>query len=302
MEKVCRICGGLKNVDEFESHDLMKDGYRNECKKCSNQLYYNPERRRELNLEKVVIMEGEKKCRICNNTKDIKQFHLKRGTTDGHRSECKECIKNILKKYKEVPDFKEKRSEYDKQRYEKLKEKVIERRKQYRIEHGDEMREKEKEERKLPHIKEKNRISSIKYREKHEKELKEYRQNNKEMNRNISERYRNKHPHIVAWRGVLHSTLKRMGTKKEGHTIDMLGYSATDLKHHIEKQFTTGMNWENHGEWHIDHIISVVNFPSTTPVKIVCALSNLRPMWGTTREIDGITYEGNINKGSRSDF
>jgi len=30
-------------------------------------------------------------------------------------------------------------------------------------------------------------------------------------------------------------------------------------------------------------------------------LSNLRPMWATTRIIDGILYEGNLNKGKRID-
>lgn len=27
-----------------------------------------------------------------------------------------------------------------------------------------------------------------------------------------------------------------------------------------------------------------------------CALSNLQPLWATTREIDGIIYEENLNK------
>jgi hypothetical protein len=31
----------------------------------------------------------------------------------------------------------------------------------------------------------------------------------------------------------------------------------------------------------------------------VCALSNLQPMWSTTREINGIIYEGNLNKGKK---
>lgn len=30
---------------------------------------------------------------------------------------------------------------------------------------------------------------------------------------------------------------------------------------------------------------------------IVNALSNLRPLWATTREINGIIYEGNLNRG-----
>jgi len=31
---------------------------------------------------------------------------------------------------------------------------------------------------------------------------------------------------------------------------------------------------------------------------IVNALSNLKPMWSTTREINGVIYEGNLNKGN----
>ena len=29
---------------------------------------------------------------------------------------------------------------------------------------------------------------------------------------------------------------------------------------------------------------------------VVNALSNLRPMWATTREINGVIYEGNLNR------
>lgn len=56
------------------------------------------------------------------------------------------------------------------------------------------------------------------------------------------------------------------------------------------------MTWDNYGDWHVDHIIPVVNFDSNTPPSIVCALSNLAPMWATTREIDGVIYDGNLNK------
>jgi len=150
----------------------------------------------------------------------------------------------------------------------------------------------------------KNRDEILKRRNSPEKKEKRINWNkeHKDLFNNVYRiNYKNKYPHIIAWRSILYSTLKRMGTMKEGHTIEMLGYSAKELKFHIEKQFTTGMSWDNHGEWHIDHKRSVVDFPPDTPVKIVCELSNLRPMWGTTREIDGIIYEGNINKGSRSD-
>jgi hypothetical protein len=118
-------------------------------------------------------------------------------------------------------------------------------------------------------------------------------------NKEVIYRYRNNNPHIIAWRSLLYSTLKRIGKEKEAHTIDELGYSAEELKFHIESKFTPGMTWENHGEWHIDHIIPVSAFSEDADIKYVCGLSNLQPLWSTNREIDGVFYEGNLNKSNK---
>jgi len=303
VDKLCRICGLLKSVDNFSIDNMMKNGYRNECKKCSNIIYNNKERRRKLNLEKIIKIDGNKKCRICNIEQDISNFHLKRGTQDGHRGECKKCIKIQLEKYKELPDFKKKQIEYDKKRWEKIKSdselfnKIKERNKKSYHKNRNEILKR----RNSPENIEKRSEYNKKYTKEHLEELKKYRENNKQMWRDMSKRYRNKHPHIITWRSVLSSTIKRIGSKKYGHTIDMLEYSAKELKCHIESQFTTGMTWDNYGDWHIDHKRSVIDFPQNTPMKIVCSLTNLRPMWGTTKVINGIIYEGNLNKGSRSD-
>lgn len=56
------------------------------------------------------------------------------------------------------------------------------------------------------------------------------------------------------------------------------------------------MTWNNYGEWHIDHIKPVNSFESDTPQSVVNALSNLQPLWATTREINGVVYIGNLNK------
>lgn len=56
------------------------------------------------------------------------------------------------------------------------------------------------------------------------------------------------------------------------------------------------MSWDNYGDWHIDHIKPVSCFDKTTLPSIVNALENLRPLWATTREIDGVIYEGNLNR------
>jgi len=59
------------------------------------------------------------------------------------------------------------------------------------------------------------------------------------------------------------------------------------------------MTWGNHGEWHIDHIKPVITFDPATPSSVVNALSNLQPLWATTREINGVLSLGNLNKGTK---
>jgi hypothetical protein len=109
----------------------------------------------------------------------------------------------------------------------------------------------------------------------------------------------NKNSYTLKWRLFLKNTLKRLDRKKKGKTIDLLGYSALDLKLHLESLFTDGMSWYNYGEWHIDHKKPLSSFDKETPIHIVNALSNLQPLWATTREINGVIYEGNINKGDK---
>lgn len=223
----------------------------------------------------------EKICRICGKIKDLNDFHKKCDTKDGHRSECKTCIKEVQKKYKESDNFKEKRIEYDKVRYNEKRKEILEHKKEYYIENRKKILKEKKNYRKKPENIEREKIYNKYYRT--ECKDKFYK-------------YRNEKSYIIVWRSILYSTIKRLGTTKQVHTIDILGYSALDLKKHIESKFTTGMSWNNYGEWHIDHIKGIINFDKNTDISIVCALDNLRPMWSTTRIIDGIIYEGNLNR------
>jgi hypothetical protein len=124
----------------------------------------------------------------------------------------------------------------------------------------------------------------------------EYKKFYNQINKSKRQEYRLKNKHVGLWRSVLKMSLWRLNTKKEGKTIDLLGYSALDFKIHIESLFTEGMSWNNHGEWHIDHIKPVSSFETTEHPSIVNALSNLRPMWSTTRVLNGVEYEGNLNR------
>jgi hypothetical protein len=98
-----------------------------------------------------------------------------------------------------------------------------------------------------------------------------------------------------AMHNLLHNTLKRTGGTKTTHSEKMLGYTNQELVIHIGSLFLPGMSWENRTEWHIDHIkpISLFVKEGITDNKIICALSNLQPLWAedNLRKNDKYTEE-----------
>lgn len=87
----------------------------------------------------------------------------------------------------------------------------------------------------------------------------------------------------IKWiaRSMLSDVLKKVKLTKETSTETLLGYSSEELKVHLEGLFREGMQWSNHGEWHVDHIKPVSAFirEGITCMKTINALSNLQPLW-----------------------
>lgn len=83
--------------------------------------------------------------------------------------------------------------------------------------------------------------------------------------------------------GAVRSCLREKRTTSK--TLASLGYSMEELRTHIERQFTKGMDWSNIREWHIDHIVPKSSFNvieiGDEEFKRCWALSNLRPLWAT---------------------
>ena len=74
------------------------------------------------------------------------------------------------------------------------------------------------------------------------------------------------------------------GKRKGKRLISLVNYSAEDLKKHLKKQFTPGMNWDNYGScWEVDHIIPKTAFyyiALEDPNFIKCwSLNNIRPLF-----------------------
>lgn len=73
--------------------------------------------------------------------------------------------------------------------------------------------------------------------------------------------------------------IRGQGYTKKSSCNEIYGCSFDELKKHIELQFKEGMSWENRGEWHIDHIIPLVNATTEEELLKLNHYTNLRPLW-----------------------
>lgn len=89
-------------------------------------------------------------------------------------------------------------------------------------------------------------------------------------------------PHFKLIR-IMHNQLlkglKYHNLTKKNRTFVLLGYSAQDLKIHLEKQFTPEMSWSNYGSyWHIDHKIPKSFAQNKKELIELFQLDNLQPL------------------------
>ncbi len=109
------------------------------------------------------------------------------------------------------------------------------------------------------------------YRQEHKQERNEYVKNKykTDINYKLSELLRNR----------VRKAIKSY--KRPGSAVKDLGCTVQELKDHLELQFKPGMTWDNHGQWHIDHIKPLSIFDLSDPEQFMeaCHYSNLQPLW-----------------------
>ena len=121
--------------------------------------------------------------------------------------------------------------------------------------------------------------------------LKEYREKNIDRIREVKRTYEKTkkandpiYKLINNFRTAIYQVLKENNVKKNGHYFDILKYSPDDLINHLESKFTDKMNWENYGEWHVDHILPISSFDikeiGDGEFMRCWELKNLQPLWG----------------------
>lgn len=208
--------------------------------------------------------------------------------------------KEYMKEYYRVN--KEKISECKKEYYLNNKEKIRLR----QIERKDEIlaqiklsAEKTKKRNAARYIREKERLKILNLewqknnKEKIKIKTKEYREKNKEVIYNkIKERCESDEIYKLSRRirSRIGSILKKKSIIKPSKTEFIIGCSFEELKNHIESQFESWMNWDNHGKWNgelnygwdIDHIIPLSSSNTKDDIIKLCHYTNLRPLCSHT--------------------
>lgn len=124
------------------------------------------------------------------------------------------------------------------------------------------------------------KIKQTKWREENKEHVNKYKRDYERNRRREDPKYRLS----VRTRTAVYTCLKEANVAKYRRTFDLLGYSIEELMIHLEALFTTGMTWDNYGEWHVDHKIPMnsFQFESTDDIgfKECWKLTNLQPLWG----------------------
>jgi len=149
-----------------------------------------------------------------------------------------------------------------------------------------------------------------------------YRENNKEKIKKYADKYRKENPHIYKnWvknnrersneikrkyekrhrenneiyrmtrilRNSVRTSFRTLNLKKNTRTSEILGCSMEYFIEHLKKTFSNGMTLENHGEWHLDHIIPISNANNYKEALELNHYSNFQALWATD----------NLKKGNR---
>lgn len=203
-----------------------------------------------------------KHCSGCKQTKKLDAFHSNKSTKDGLSNWCKDCNHQQGQRYQ---------SDYYARNADRLKQNAKERGPAYYQEHRA---------KKLQYQKE--------YRTNNPQQQEQWRADNQEQIRQYAREYskkRYRNDPVFKLKVLMRTRLRRAlnGQMKPESVLSALGCTPEQLKKHLENQFTTDMTWENHGQWHIDHIrpLASFNLEDAEEYRKACHYTNLQPLWAS---------------------
>ena len=265
--KQCNTCNQFKPLSDY----YIRQGkyVASKCKTCSISDRVN-RKRNEVKFLKTIPTESH--CEECNQTKPIGEFNVVKSSCkiDSKCNSCKKKLKRCYTCKQELPinNFGECKVNKD-GKMNVCRDCKSKSDKEYRIKYSDKNKLRKKEYY--------NRVKNLDwYKEKASLRVRDYK---KEYSRQQSDIFRYVKAHL---RKVILVYLKKQKNNAvvKPKTEDILGIDFDGFINHIEKQFLKGMSWDNHGKWHIDHILpcSLSNGDTDILLKLF-NYQNLRPMW-----------------------
>jgi hypothetical protein len=200
-----------------------------------------------------------KKCKKCNQEKELVFFGKSINIKDGFKNECKECVKKYMTEYYLLNkdtikdknlDKKNERYKYNKKWKNDNHNKVIEYNKIYRNNN-------------INSIKEKRKINYINNKEEILKYQSEYKKRNPPNKNTINSLFNKKYQNDELFRlrhnirTLIRQSIKNGGYSKNSKTIDIIGCSFEQLSEHLNNN-PYGFKYEDK-LYDVDHIIPISN-------------------------------------------
>ena len=208
-------------------------------------------------------------CSKCKEEKEVCEFNIRKNRKSGFTSQCKLCICENAKKYREINS-----------------DLIKSRKKLYHNKNREEINKKAKEWR------EKNLEKTLQQKKDYYKENRElvlersklWSKNNREKINIYIQTKKNKNSLFrveLNIRSRIKQYLKQKNITQRNKTFDIVGIEVNELKKYLESQFLEGMSWDNYGMygWHIDHKIPLCSAKNETELLDLFHYTNLQPLW-----------------------
>lgn len=198
-----------------------------------------------------------KHCPTCNTWKELSDYNKQTSSWDNLARMCRKCFCEYKNNKRKTDEYREKDILYQ-QKY---------------IDSG---RRKE--------------VSKIRYNAKRDEIIKQCVAYNKK-------RY-NADPYfkvVCSIRTRISKLLRQKSADKNNKFYQYLGCNKLEFIDYFQKKFKDGMTWENHGEWHIDHIKPCASFNllDHEEQKKCFNYTNLQPLWAVENLSKGCKYNEN---------
>ena len=271
MDKQCSRCKRVLEVSCFQKNRTETDGLQRHCKDC----------RKEHSVKTAEQRREKGKLFRAKHRERIRQRKQEEYLRDAARIKARSTARFHGEQHEAI-------LEKNRQYHQEHREENNERKRQWKQANPEKV--KASSQRDLQKNRTKRLASGKRWREanrdKHRELNKQWREANRDKIRNNERKRSHTDPMYALNKRV--STLMRLSLRqgKNGvHWEKLVGYTLPQLKKHLEKQFTAGMNWDMfmQGAIEIDHIIPRSAFYFDTPedyqFKQCWTLNNLRPMW-----------------------